>query len=93
MSNLILDNYFNIIPSELAEIILSYVESLDLDNLINIITTPINWSTIYYYHFGEYRKINYNDYKTDLGLFELKSIFRLIHTLDVIKTAEYFLSQ
>ena len=66
--------YIDIIPSELVEIIVSYVELPDLDNLVNLVTIPINWSTIYFYHFGEYKRINYMEYKLKLSSTEYETI-------------------
>jgi len=84
-----MNNYFNIIPSELTEIILSYVESLNLHVLYNIIITPVDWSTVYYYHFGDYKRIGFGEYELYLGLSELKNILRLPHTLDDMRNLEY----
>jgi len=77
-----MDNYLDIIPSELTEIILSYVAPIDLEKLSKILTTNINWGTVYYYAYGEYRKIdNYSEYRKT-ALLDLNNILKLGYTLE-----------
>jgi len=82
--------YFNLIPSELTEIIISYISSLDLSNFNNLVNIKLNYDTIYYYHFGIYKRVNQKDYILDLGLSEFKDIFKSIYTLDELKDLKYF---
>src|SRR5665647_503828 len=76
--------YFNDIPSELTEIILSYVNSEDLDNLIKLLHVKINWGTIHLYRFGDYEQIDYSDYIRKVGSFEFKTILKLPHTINYL---------
>jgi len=79
---LIENNYLNLIPSELVEIILSYVNSSDLDNINILLDTKVNYGTVYYYHFDNYKNVGYTDYIKDLGLSELKEILKLEYAAD-----------
>lgn len=57
------DVYFLEIPSEMKEIIVSYLESKDLEPLNYVIkVNTLNWGQVYQHRFGKYRKINYEEY-------------------------------
>jgi hypothetical protein len=75
--------YFNLFPSELDEIIISYLdEPTDIVMIKNEIVLPLNWTIISFYHFGKYKfessKIEYDNYMKYIKLIKLKSILNLI---------------
>ena len=73
-----MDNYFNLLPSEITEIILSYLDtSQDLENISVLLTASINWGTIYSYHFGTYKKLDYLEYLKIIELTELIKTLKL----------------
>jgi len=82
-----LDLYINIIPSELTEIILSYIDSNNIDNIASLLTQKINWNIVNYYNSGEYskRSIDYSKYKIYLGLSEFRRILGLDQPLDALR--------
>jgi len=62
-------DYFNIIPLELNEIIVSYMLPDELSNLLKTFNIfNLNWNTIHTYHFGEYKSIYQNEYLKKLGI-------------------------
>jgi hypothetical protein len=79
--------YFNLIPSELNEVIISYLDDPDdVRNIGYLIIIPINWGTISYYHLGKYRfgsdKISMNLYIEYLFLLKLAKILNSKYSLD-----------
>jgi len=77
-----MDIYFNIIPKELIEIIVSYLSWRELERLYYLLTLELNWGIIYLYRFGVYKNVGYSGYFKRLRtpqLFtmnELKNILR-----------------
>ena len=75
------------LPNELIE---SIVYMLDNDSLNNFILshfelielTKLNWSTIFLYRFGKYKKVNYVEYYRYISIEKLKSIWKLKHSID-----------
>ena len=55
-------NYLDELPKELHDIILSYVNSFDLDNFLSTIQRDINWPTIFYHKFGYYEPTEHVDF-------------------------------
>jgi len=82
-------DYFNLTPSELNNIILSY---LPFDDLVLLLKTfnwiNLNWSVIHQYHFGEYNQIELNKYLTRLASESLIIKFKLRYTIDELLNLE-----
>src|SRR5438876_786964 len=75
--------YFDIIPYELTEIIVSY---FDYDTFEHFNIDNLNYHAIYYYHFNQYKMIlNKVAYEQYLGLDDLKKKLKLRYTLDELK--------
>jgi len=76
-------NYFNIVPSDVNNIILSYLYS---DELITLLFTynllHVNWNTVHSYHFNEYKKLSSSEYLTRLLIEELIIKLWLPHNID-----------
>jgi len=64
-------NCFELIPSELNNIIISYLEIDEIETLLNVFNIiNVNWNTIHVYHFGVYpsnrQQINKQEYLSRL---------------------------
>jgi len=56
-------NYFELVPSDINNIIISYLLSDELKILLNTFNLlNIDWSTVNSYHFDKYLKINLIEY-------------------------------
>lgn len=68
-------DYLQLIPTELIEITISFLEYADLINFTTLIPYPnlINWSTIHIYHFGSYTNVNKDKYMSYLTIESLKN--------------------
>src|SRR4029078_4152739 len=71
-------DYLQLIPVELLEIVISYLEYKSIKSFIDIVPYPklINWTTIYSYYFGTfgtYLNINKDIYFKYLGIESLKN--------------------
>jgi hypothetical protein len=85
-----MDNYLNLIPSELTEIIISYLDELDdVKNIGNLIQSTINWGTISYYNLGKYKNLSYDDYLMILSIIILNKRFNLKYSLDEVLQVIY----
>src|SRR5436190_10066635 len=84
------ENYFNLVPSELIEIIVSYLKYNDLQNFIETFQlTKLNWNAVHKYHFGNYPKSNsrpltYSRYQRLIGVEGVKIILGLKESIEEI---------
>jgi len=82
--------YFEIIPSDLNNIIVSYLLYDELIQVLKVFDlTYVNWNTIHKYHFGsypinikEYKSTSINEYLNRLGIESLISKLNLNYTID-----------
>jgi len=75
-------NYYNLIPSELNEIIVSYLFSDELKTLLNTFILHVNWNTVHLYHFNAYKSTSVSEYLIKLGVERLRDKLRLNYTVD-----------
>jgi Leucine-rich repeat (LRR) protein len=75
--------YLNIIPSELDEIIISYLnEPDDVKNIGELLEVQINWGTVSYLNLGKFYNINFAEYLRYLGITKLRRSLNLNLSLD-----------
>lgn len=65
--------YFHLLPNELNEIIFSY---LDSDDLPNVPILGLNWGSVHWFKYGQYIKLNYNEYLKRVLLEELRMFLK-----------------
>jgi len=84
-------DYFNLIPSELNNIIISYISFTDLKSLLNTFSLPnLNWSVIHDYHFNEYKSISLSDYLNKLSTESLINKLNLNYSIDELLNSNTF---
>src|SRR5437763_11196871 len=72
--------YFDLLPKEINEIIVSDLKYKDLLNLYTKAFSNINWSVVYFYRYGEYIKLEYESYILRLSVINLLKILRFNYT-------------
>ena len=82
------NNYFDVVPVELSDIIISYLDNDNLQNFVEILSKNIksnlNWRFINHLHFGSNKNIDQIEYQRFLDIEKLKNIFRLKETVDEV---------
>jgi len=62
-------NYFQLIPIELIEILISYLNNDDFDSLNQAFSfNNLNWYIVFKYHFGYHKNVNIVEYQRFLGI-------------------------
>ena len=76
-----MNNYFSLIPGELIEVMIPYLDNISLNSFISTYNYKhlLNWITIFSRHFGkdktiDLKLINYDLYDTFLSIQKLKNI-------------------
>ena len=84
--------YFNFIPNELTEIIVSYLEYDDFVSFNDSFIIDLNYSHVYNYRYGTVLKLDYNGYKKYLGVENVKKELSLEDTIEeLIEIKELYL--
>jgi len=61
-------NYFDLVPSELNNIVISYLTPDSLEKLLSVFEIPnLNWSTINEYRFGIFKNVIYTEYLNNIS--------------------------
>ena len=76
-------DYFQLIPPELIEILISYLNSDSLDSFIQCYSfNSLNWFIIFKYHFEYNKNVNLIEYKKYLGIETLKDKLKLNESIE-----------
>ena len=76
-------DYFQLIPPELIEILISYLSSDSLDSFIQCYSfNSLNWYIVFKYHFGYHKNVNMLEYKRFLGIETLKDKLKLNESIE-----------
>ena len=80
--------YFNFIPNELSEIIISYLDYDDFVSLNNSFRFDLNYSQVYHYRYGTVLKLDYKGYRQYLGAEDLKNKLGLRESINELEKIE-----
>jgi len=62
-------DYFQLIPHELIEIIISYLNNDNFDSLNQVFSfNSLNWYIVFKYHFNCHKNVNLSEYRRYLGI-------------------------
>src|SRR6266498_1811492 len=77
-------DYFDFVPFELVDIIISYLDNDSLENFNLISYNKIDWNYISYLHTGKFNtiRLTYKEYYDYLSEEKLRSIFEIKGNLD-----------
>jgi len=77
-----MENYLRLIPSELIEILISYLNYDDFNSLTYNYSFNLDWNIVFKYHFNYYKTINRKEYKRYLGIESLKNKLKLKQSIE-----------
>ena len=82
-------DYFQLIPTELIEILISFLNNDSLDSFIQCYSfNSLNLYIVFKYHFGYHKNVNLSEYKRYLGLETLKDKLKLKQSIEELSNLD-----
>ena len=83
-----MESYLNIVPAEILELIVYQLNNDDLESIINLITMNLNWCRIYFYRFGHYKNITFDQYLRWISIEKFKEELNLKESVEELSTID-----